>query len=98
MGETQRRDRLEGILERTDVGLVERARRRRGLQTLWRRGTRRTGRHPRPPREVDDRDDAAVLEIELTAVLAAVLDDESAEEAGRRAVGEREPRQQSQQR
>ena len=39
-----------------------------------------------------------MLEVELPAVLAGVLDDEPAQEAGGRAVGEREARELAQQR
>src|SRR3954463_5275685 len=55
-----------------------------------RRGApRRAARQPGPAGEVDDRDQTAVLEVEAALPLAAVLDDEVAQEAGRRAVRQR---------
>ena len=69
----------------------------RRLPAARSRSTRRcaghAGRHPGPSCQVDDRDHAAVLEVEPAAVLAAVLDDEPAQKAGRRAVGERKARE-----
>ena len=69
------------------------ARRRSGVEALV-----TPAGHARPAGEVDDRHEAAVLEVEPPAVLAGVLDDEPAQEAGRRAVGEREARELAQQR
>src|SRR3954463_12581323 len=63
-----------------------------------RRGApRRAAREPGPAREVDDRDQPAVLEVEAALALAAVLDDEVAQEAGRRAVRQREAGEEPQQ-
>ena len=59
---------------------------RAGAQALARRDRRRARRHARPPGEVDDRQQAAVLEVEPALVLARVLDDDVAQEPGRRPV------------
>ncbi len=69
--EPQLPDQLERVLERVRVGRRQRAGRRRRPQPLDGRSAGDAGRHPRPAREVDDRDHAAVLEIEPAAVLAA---------------------------
>ena len=97
--EPQRCDQLERVLERV------RRRRRAACRPSPAARSRSVveavvtpGRHPGPARQVDDRQRAAVLEVEPSAVLAAVLDDEAAQEAGRRAVREREPGEQAQQR
>ena len=81
-----------------DVGGRQRAGVAGGAQPLDRRCARHAGRHPGPSCQVDDRDHAPVLEVEAAAVLAAVLDDEPAQEAGGRPVRQREAREHPQQR
>ena len=53
-------------------------------QPLHRRGVRHPGRYPGPAGQVDDRDHPAVLDVELPAALARVLDHEVAQEPGGR--------------
>ena len=91
-------DQLVRVQQRLGVGARQRARVARRPQPLGGRGRRDARRHARPAGEVDDRDHPAVLEVQAAAPLAAVLDDEAAQEAGRRAVGQREAGEQPQQR
>ena len=93
MRDAQAHDELEGVGQRGGVRRRERARRGRRAQALGRRGAGDARRHARPAGEVDDRHEAPVLEVQPPAVLAGVLDDQAAQEAGGRAEGEREARE-----
>src|SRR3954471_5849485 len=95
--EAQGADERERLLEHGPVVVGPHARGARGAQPRRRRALRRAGGQPGPASEVDDRDQTAVLEVEPALALAAVLDDEVAQEAGRRAVRQREAGEEPQQ-
>ena len=91
-------DERERVGQRVGVGHRERSGGAGDPQALRRRSAGHPRRHRGPARERDDRDRPAPLEVQTPAVLAGVLDDEAAEKAGRRTLGEGEARQQPQQR
>src|SRR5947209_534597 len=90
MFEAQGHDQLQRILESVGVSRRECAGSRRRPQARDRGGAGYPGLDAGQPGEIDDRDDPAVLEVQASAMLAAVLDHEAAEEAGGGPVRQRE--------
>jgi hydrogenase maturation protein HypF len=93
MIQAQREDELERLGQRARLALVQRPGRRGGPQPLQGGGAGHARAHPGPAREVHDRGDPAVLEVELPAPLAGVLDHEVAQESGGRPERQGEPGQ-----